>query len=254
LHQAVVKYYRKSPDLLTLEDIHSYQLHLIRDMQISVSYFNIQVAALKFLYGVTLKREWNIELIPYHKESKRLPVVLSKEEVVMLYKAVSYIKHKAMILTLYSTGMRASELTHLKVSDIDSKRMQIRIERGKGGKDRYVRLSEKLLKILRVYWYREKIRPKTWLFPGYGDDTPLSRHSVQKMILMAKIKAGIQKRVTTHTVRHTCATHMLESGENIKKIALMLGHRCLKTTGKYLHVASNYLDNMKTPLDDLELK
>ena len=249
-----VKYYMKSPDLLTLEDIHSYQLHLIKDRQISVKYFNIQVAALKFLYGVTLKREWNIELIPYHKESKRLPVVLSKEEVVRLYKAASYIKHKAMILTLYSTGMRASELAHLKVSDIDSKRMQIRIERGKGGKDRYVRLSEKLLKILRLYWYSEKIKPKTWLFPGYGDDSPLSRHSVTKMILKAKEKAGIQKQVTTHTVRHTCATHMLESGENIKKIALMLGHRCLKTTGKYLHVASNYLDNMKTPLDDLELK
>ena len=129
-----VKYYRKSPDLLTLEDIHSYQLHLIRDRQISVSYFNIQVAALKFLYGVTLKREWNIELIPYHKDSKRLPVVLSKEEVVQLYKAVSYIKHKAMILTLYSTGIRASELIHLKVSDIDSNRMQIRIDHGKGGK------------------------------------------------------------------------------------------------------------------------
>jgi len=243
----------KSPDLLTLEDINSYQLYLIRDRQISVSYFNIQVAALKFLYGVTLKREWNIELIPYHKESKRLPVVLSKEEVVQLYKAVSYIKHKAMILTLYSTGIRASELTHLKVSDIDSKRMQIRIDQGKGGKDRYVRLSEKLLKILRLYWRSEKIKPKTWLFPGYGEDSPLSRHSVTKMILKAREKAGIQKHVTTHTVRHTCATHMLESGENIKKIALMLGHSSLKTTGKYLHVASNYLDNMKTPLDDLEL-
>ena len=248
-----VKYYMKSPDLLSLEDINSYQLYLIRDRQISVSYFNIQVAALKFLYGVTLKREWNIELIPYHKESKRLPVVLSKEEVVQLYKAVSYIKHKAMILTLYSTGIRASELTHLKVSDIDSKRMQIRIDQGKGGKDRYVRLSEKLLKILRLYWCSEKIKPKTWLFPGYGEDSPLSRHSVTKMILKARKKAGIQKQVTTHTVRHTCATHMLESGENIKKIALMLGHSSLKTTGKYLHVASNYLDNMKTPLDDLEL-
>ena len=251
--QQFVKYYMKSPDLLTLEDINSYQLYLIRDRQISVSYFNIQVAALKFLYGVTLKREWNIELIPYHKESKRLPVVLSKEEVVRLYKAVAYIKHKAMILTLYSTGIRASELAHLKVSDIDSNRMQIRIDHGKGGKDRYVRLSEKLLKILRLYWRSEKIKPKTWLFPGYGDDSPLSRHSVTKMILKARKKAGIQKQVTTHTVRHTCATHMLESGENIKKIALMLGHRCLKTTGKYLHVASNYLDNMKTPLDDLEL-
>ena len=171
-----VKYFMKSPDRLTPDDIHTYQLHLKRDRKISVNYFNIQVAAIKFLYRVTLKRDWNIELIPYHKRSKRLPVVLSQEEVVRLYKAVSYIKHKAMILTLYSTGIRASELVHLKVSDIDSKRMQVRIDQGKGNKDRYVRLSEKLLKVLRLYWLSEKIKPRTWLFPGYGVDSPLSRH------------------------------------------------------------------------------
>jgi len=249
-----VKYYMKSPDLLTLDDINSYQLYLIRDRQISVSYFNIQVAALKFLYGVTLKREWNINLIPYHKESKGLPVVLSQEEVVQLYKAVSYIKHKAIILTFYSTGVRSSELTHLKVSDIDSDRMQIRIERGKGGKDRYVRLSEKLLKILRLYWRSEKRKkPRTWLFPGRDVNSPLSRGSVEKMILKARKTSGIQKQVTAHSLRHTYATHMLEAGEDLRTIQLMLGHKSLKTTGKYLHVASNYLDNMKTPLDDLEL-
>lgn len=248
-----VKYFMKSPDRLTLDDIHTYQLHLKRDRKISVNYFNIQVAALKFLYRVTLKRNWNIELIPYHKRSKKLPVVLSQEEVVRMYKAVSYIKHKAMILTLYSTGIRASELVHLKVSDIDSKRMQIRIDQGKGNKDRYVRLSEKLLEVLRWYWLSEKIKPRTWLFPGYGVDSPLSRHSVQKMTAKAREKAGIQKQVTTHTMRHTYATHMLESGENIKKIGLMLGHRSLRTTGKYLHVASNYLDTMKTPLDTLDI-
>ena len=247
-----VKYFKTSPDQLTLEDIHTYQVFLIRDRKVAGNTFNQYVAALKFLYGVTLKQEFNITLIPFHKRSIKLPVVLSREEVVQLYKAVSYIKHKAMILTLYSTGIRVSELVHLKVVDIDSKRMQIRIEQGKGRKDRYVRLSDKLLVELRLYWCSEKHKPKTWLFPG-RDIAPLCRSSVEMMVKKARENAGIQKHVTPHTMRHSFATHMLESGVDLRKIQLMLGHRSLRTTAKYLHVASNYIATTNTPLDTLDL-
>ncbi len=206
-----VKYFKTSPDQLTLEDIHTYQVFLIRDRKVAGNTFNQYVAALKFLYGVTLKQEFNITLIPFHKRSIKLPVVLSREEVVQLYKAVSYLKHKAMILTLYSTGIRVSELVHLKVVDIDSKRMQIRIEQGKGRKDRYVRLCEKLLEELRLYWCSEKHKPKTWLFPG-SDIAPLSRSSVEMMVKKARKKAGIQKHVTPHTMRHYIESWIMPSG------------------------------------------
>jgi site-specific recombinase XerD len=248
-----VKYFMTSPDQLTLENIHTYQVFLIRDRKVAGNTFNQHVSALKFLYGVTLKQKLNITLIPFHKRSIKLPVILSREEVVQLYKAVSYLKHKAMILTLYSTGIRVSELLNLKVVDIDSKRMQIRIEQGKGRKDRYVRLSEKLLEELRLYWCSEKRKPKTWLFPGYRGIAPLCRSSVESMVKKAKENAGIQKHVTPHVMRHSCATHMLESGEDLRKIQLMLGHRSLRTTAKYLHVASNYIATTNNTLDTLDL-
>jgi len=249
-----VKYFMKSPDQLDLEDIHTYQLHLIRDRKVAENTFNQYVSALKFLYGRTLKRDWKIEMIPYHKRSKRLPVVLNREEVVRLYKAVPYLKHKAMILTLYSTGIRASELARVKLSDIDSKRMLIRIDQGKNRKDRYVGLPAKLLEILREYWRRETVKSKTWLFPGRLRTEPITRNSVRNMVHKAKETAGIQKQVTTHTLRHSFATHQLEDGVDIRKIQLMLGHRSLRTTAKYLHVASNYLEETSNPLDTLNLE
>jgi site-specific recombinase XerD len=242
-----------SPDKLGLEDIYTYQAYLIRNRKVAENTFNLYVAALKFLYGRTLKRNWEIDMIPYHKRSKRLPTVLNREEVVKLYKAVSYIKHKAMILTLYSTGIRASELARVKVSDIDSKRMLIRIDQGKNRKDRYVGLSEKLLKILKEYWRSAKVKPKTWLFPGRSGSKPINRNSVRHMVNKAKEVAGIKKPVTTHTLRHSFATHQLEDGVDIRKIQLMLGHRSLRTTAVYLHVASNYLEGTSNPLDTLDL-
>jgi len=249
-----VKYFMKSPDQLNLEDIHTYQLHLIRDRKVAENTFNQYVSALKFLYGQTLKRDWKIDMIPYHKRSKRLPVVLNREEVVKLYKAVPYLKHKAMILTLYSTGIRASELANVKISDIDNKRMLIRIDQGKNRKDRYVRLPAKLLEILREYWQSETVKSKTWLFPGRPRTEPITRNSVRNMVHKAKETAGIQKPVTTHTLRHSFATHQLEDGVDIRKIQLMLGHRSLRTTAKYLHVASNYLQETSNPLDTLDLE
>jgi site-specific recombinase XerD len=249
-----VKYFMKSPDQLSLEDIHTYQLHLIRDRKVAENTFNQYVSALKFLYGRTLRLDWKIEMIPYHKRSKRLPVVLNREEVVRMYKAVPYLKHKAMILTSYSTGIRASELARIKVSDIDSKRMLIRIDQGKNRKDRYVRLPVKLLEILREYWQSETVKSKTWLFPGRPRTEPITRNSVRNMVHKAKEAASIQKQVTTHTMRHSFATHQLEDGVDIRKIQLMLGHRSLRTTAKYLHVASNYLEETSNPLDTLDLE
>ena len=167
--------------------------------------------------------------------------------------SIDFLQHKAMLLTLYSTGLRSSELTHLKITDIDSKRMVIRIDQGKGKKDRYVLLSNTLLKILRNYWLTQKPRLTIWLFPGYDLNTPMNRESLGKMITATAIKAGIKKHVTTHTLRHTFATHLLEQGVDIRRIQFLLGHRSLRTTGKYLHISSTYLKDTNNPLDTLDL-
>ncbi len=170
-----VGHFMISPERLGLNDIRSYQLYLIRERNVAESSFNVHVAALKFLYGITLQRNWNLDLIPYHRKSKRLPVVLSREEVVQLYHAVSSLKHKAIVLTLYSTGLRVSELVHLKIHDIDSSRMLVRVQEGKNRKDRYVGLSPKLLELLRQYWRSTTPSPRTWLFPGDSPGHPLTR-------------------------------------------------------------------------------
>lgn len=244
-------YYMKPPDEVTLEQVHNYQHHLLRERKISAAYLNIQVCALRFLYRYTVKRDWAIEAIPHHKVGVRLPVVMSREDVSALYCACLCLKHKVMLLTLYSTGMRASELAHLKVADVDSRRMVIRIDCGKGRKDRYVPLSEKLLKLLRAYW-REQ-RPRRWLFPGKREGTSVTRNTVAKMVKALVRRTAIEKKVTTHTLRHTYATHLLESGVDIRRIQMLLGHRSLRTTARYLHVAQGFLQDTKTPLEGLTL-
>jgi site-specific recombinase XerD len=248
-----VRYFMKPPDQITLEDIRKYQLYLKEEKKYATNTFNLHVSALKFLYNVTLKKHWYIERIPYSKRSKPLPVVLSREEILRMYKTIEYIKHKALFLMLYSTGMRCSELIHVKVGDIDSKRMVVRVENGKGQKDRYVMLSKTLLTCLRLYWASQFPRLKTWLFPGYNLDEPMVRETPKKIIIAAAQKAGITKHVTTHTLRHTFATHLLEAGVDIRRIQFLLGHRSLRTTGKYLHVSQAYLETTKNPLDTLEL-
>jgi site-specific recombinase XerD len=180
-----------------------------------------------------------------------LPVVLSREEVQRMYETIRNIKHKTIFLTLYSTGLRVSELTHLKVTDIDSNRMLIRIDQGKNRRDRYVPLVEKLLEALREYYHT--VRPQIWLFPGNNKNHPMNRQNVRLVIIKARWKAGIEKRATTHTMRHSFATHMLEDGVDLRKIQIILGHRYLQTTSKYLHVATNRLHETKNPLDSLEL-
>ena len=248
-----VKHFMVSPETLGVEDIHAYQLHLIRERKVAAATYNIHVAALRFLYRTTLKVDWNIEAIPFHKKTKRLPVVLSPEELVRLCDAVRNIKHKAMILTLYDTGARVTEVARLKTTDIDSKRMLVRIEQGKGHKDRYVPLSEKLLAVLRRYWASQRRHSKIWLFPGCKPQLPYSRRSLQKVVHAAQLRSGLQKTVTPHTLRHSFATHHLENGTDIRTIQVLLGHRSIGTTSKYIHVASNYLENTRTPLDTLDL-
>ena len=242
-----VAYFMRPPDELTIEHVRQYQVHLIGGSKVSYSKLNQTVAAVKFFYGVTLKKDWRIDLIPYHKTPRRLPEVLSVEKVAAVLDSLSNLKHRAILMTLYAAGLRAREVLHLKVTDIDSHRMVIRVDQGKGRKDRYVMLSSRLLKLLREYW--EKYRPQTWLFPNPRRDKPMSTKAVNRIVAAAQKAAGIRGRVFPHLLRHSFATHLLEQGTNICVIQKLLGHRCLRSTSRYTHVAKNYLHQTRSPLD-----
>jgi site-specific recombinase XerD len=185
------------------------------------------------------------------KKRKKLPVVLSKEEILSVYNQISFPKHKAIFLTLYSAGLRLQEVTNLKISDIDSKRMQIIIKDGKGFKDRYVMLSKVLLHELREYWKQSKVKPKIYLFPGPDINKPLNPRTIQRFIFEAKMRAKINKQVSPHILRHSFATHLLEDGTDLRTIQLLLGHKSLKTTAIYLHISKKYINETKSPLDSL---
>lgn len=219
----------------------------LRDRKVSWSSFNQVVAALRFFYGVTLEKEWDIRRIPYHKTGRKLPVVLGQEEMRRLFDAVKNPKHRAILMTAYASGLRVSEVVHLRVSDIDSQRMTIRVAQGKGRRDRYVMLSEKLLIVLREYWKLK--RPRHWLFPGMDVQQPLNRATVHKVFIKARRNAGILEPITVHGLRHSFATHLLESGVNIRKIQLLLGHRSLRSTQVYTHVAKDDLNRTISPFD-----
>jgi len=196
---------------------------------------------------VCLGKTWMIEHIPFPKQPKRLPVVLSRQEVQRLFEALSNVKHRTILMTLYATGLRIAETLALQLHDIDRQRMLIRVRQGKGGKDRYVPLSETLLEQLRRYW--RSCRPPCWLFPGVDPDLPLTAGTVQKVCTKAARKAGLSKKVTPHTFRHTFATHHLEAGTDLKTIQVLLGHRTLNTTSIYLHVAAQAPGQSRDALD-----
>lgn len=244
-----VRFCKAPPDQITLEDVGRYQRHLVL-REISWSYFNQAVQAIRFFFRFTLPRDWPIAMIPFQRKRKLLPEVLAVEEITALINAVTNIKHRAILETVYSGGLRVDEARHLQVTDIDSKRMTIRIRQGKGGKDRYVMLSVKLLETLREYCRAAKKMPKTWLFPGDGEK-PIHERTIQKVVKAIAKKAGIRKRVTPHTLRHSFATHLLENGTNIRTIQHLLGHRCLNSTAIYTHVAKNGPVETRSPLDDL---
>jgi site-specific recombinase XerD len=248
--RSLVKHFRRPPDDLTLEDINNFQLYLTKERKVAWSTYNVYVVAIRFFFSTTLKKDWNITSIPYQKTRRRLPEILSAAELLAMFKSVSNVKHLAMLMIAYSAGLRVSELVHLKVSDIDSERMMIRIEQGKGLKDRYVPLSQTLLPILRQYW--KQARPTDWLFGGRDPKEPLNRVSANRVFDKAKKNTGITKHVTIHSLRHSFATHLLEKNTDLRIIQQLLGHRHLSSTMVYAHLAQNAIRNAGSPLDDLD--
>jgi integrase/recombinase XerD len=242
---------RRSPDRLTLEDIHRFQVDLA-SRKVSWGYFNQMMAGLRFFYGITLDRPELPERIVYAKEPRRLPVVLSPDEVVRFLAAVPSLKCRAALTTAYAAGLRVSEVVHLKVSDIDRERMLILVEQAKGQKDRYVMLSAQLLTILRAYWRATEPRPRHWLFPGHGD-RPMVKSILYEACHAACRVAGLSKHVTVHTLRHSFATHLLETGTDIRIIQVLLGHSHLSTTTLYAQVATSTIRRTASPLDALNL-
>lgn len=240
------RYFGRSPEELGAEEVRSYQLYLI-DRKLSWSTFNKDVCALRFLYSVTLQRDWSIERIPYGKRPKRLPMVLSQEEVLQLLGAVARLKHRMALTTQYAAGLRVSEVIRLRAEDIDSPRMLIHVVQGKGNKERVVPLSKILLHQLRAYWRQE--RPKQWLFPGRFPDSPVSPSTIGQACIRAREAAGLHKRVTSHTLRHCFATHLLEAGTDIRTVQVLLGHASLKSTTIYTHVQRRLISGTRSPLD-----
>ena len=240
-------HYGRSPRHLGEKDIKEYLLYLIREKKVSTSTVNQCYHALKFLYERTLNRMWVMARVPRVKRLKQLPVVLDREEVESLFSVTKNLKHRAILMLIYSSGLRLMEAAHLKVTDIDSKRMLLRIKQGKGRKDRYTILSKVALEVLREYW--SQYRPKEWLFAGRFPGKPLTGRSIQKVLIKAKKLAGIKKPATVHTLRHSFATHLLEAGTDLYHIQLLLGHRSLNTTTIYLHVSRKELARIVSPLD-----
>ena len=245
-------YHRKSPAILDIEDIRTYQIHLVHERQVSWSVFNIAVCALRFLYRTTLIQDWKVQHIPFPRtRRKSLPIILSPEEVATFLQAVTNFKLRVMLMTAYATGLRVSEVCNLRVTDIDSERMLIRVEMGKGSRDRYVMLSSRLLDELRKYW--RAARPSGYLFPGSAPNTHTSAASVQAACRRAVRAAGLTKKVTPHQMRHAFATHLLEAGRDVRSIQILLGHRGIQTTARYLHVSTRHLSTITSPLDALDL-
>ena len=249
------KYFGKSPDKLGPDELRTYQAYLLTECKLTPGTVINQVAALRFFFVKTLKRHQFREFLPYPRDQRRRPTVLSHEEVARLIDAAGTLFRRTLLMTLYATGMRRSELAHLKVSDIDSQRMIIRVVEGKGGKDRDLPLSPALLEILREYWRWRK--PKPYLFPTRNLrgrlDQPISDKTVWIACSDATRLAGIRKRVTPHTLRHSWATHLLEAGTDLRTIQVLLGHGDLETTAKYLHLSRRHLQAVTNPLDGLVL-
>jgi site-specific recombinase XerD len=237
-----------SPDQASAEDLRRYQLHLSAG-GMSAPSLNATVTALRFFFTVTLGRREATERLPFVRQPRKLPVVLSPDEVARLLAAAPGLKYKAALSVAYGAGLRASEVVSLKISDIDSPRMVIRIEQGKGGKDRYVMLSEHLLHLLRTYW--QAARPQGWLFPGQNPINPLTTRQLNRACHAARAAAGIGKRVSLHTLRHSFATHLLEQKVDIRVIQVLLGHKKLDTTALYSQVATRTIRQVRSPLEQL---
>ena len=242
------RHFSKSPDALGPEHIRTYQIYLTNERKLAPNSIHTAVAALRFLYKVTLKRDWTFgEVIPLPKKPQKLPIVMSPEDVAHFLGCVDCSRHRVILTICYAAGLRISEAVRLKATAIDSQRMVIRVEQGKGRKDRYVMLSPKLLNILRRYW--KVVHPKSWLFPGSHTDQPITKDAVEAACQKAHHLSGLSKPVTPHSLRHAFAVHLLESGADLRTIQLLLGHRSLATTAKYLRIATSKVCATSSPLD-----
>ena len=246
-----------SPDRLGPRHIREYQAELFQKRKFSPNTVAQRLAALRFFYTKTLKKVWSIEETPYPKKTLHMPTILSQEEVARLIDAARPPFHRTLLMALYATGLRRAELARLKVSDVDSKRMVIHVRGGKGRKDRDVMLSPKLLEALREHWRGLQRKPSAWLFPGnrwHTGDTPITTKVVWNACKEAAQRAGLQKDVHPHTLRHCFATHLLEAGADLRMIQILLGHRDLKETTIYLHLSQRHLHATASPLDSLKLQ
>ena len=248
------KYFQRPPDQLGPDEIRTYQLHLLKDRKQGPRTVGTQTAALRFFFCKTLKRNYPLEEVPYPRAPRKLPIILTQEEAVRLIDSASNLFHRAMLMTLYSTGMRRAELCHLKVEDIDSTRMIIHIRHGKRNRDRDVPLSPKLLETLREYW--RWMHPKTYLFPGtqngWRADKPITPKVLWEACREAAQTASFAKDVRPHLLRHSFATHLLENGADLPTVQLLLGHSDLKATSIYLHLSERHLKAAGTPIDKAE--
>jgi site-specific recombinase XerD len=252
------RHFHRSPDQLGLDHVRDYLVELFRVRKLSAATVAARVAALRFLFVQVLKRPWTVQDMAYPKHPQKLPVILTQEEVARMIDATALPLHRMILMTLYGTGVRRMELTHLKVGDIDSARMVIHVRGGKGRKDRDVMLSPKLLEALRQYWRSLQHKPKDWLFPGGGRahnnlQQPMTDKVVWHAVHQAAKRAGIDKVVHPHTLRHCFATHLLEAGVDLRTIQLLLGHSDLKATTIYLHLSHRHLQATASPLEALPL-
>ena len=242
------RHFDKSPAVLGIEDIRDYQLYLTNQKKLDASSIKVAVSAIRFLYRVTLGRPWDFdEIVPSPKKPRTLPIILSPEEVAHFLGCVTNIKQRTILTICYAAGLRISEAVHLMPTAIDRQRMVIRVEQGKGRKDRYVMLSPKLLEVLSDYWYRA--RPKGCLFPGDIPGQPITYGAVELACKAAHARSGLSKPVTPHSLRHAFAVHLLEAGTNLRTIQLLMGHSSLNTTARYLRIATSKVCATTSPLD-----
>ena len=246
----LVKYHHRSPDRISLEQVKDYLLHLMNERKLSWSAVNVKIAAIRFFYVETLKRQDVTADIPPRRTPRSLPEILSAHEIEQLFAVTTNPKHRMLLMTAYATGLRRAELVGLKVSDIDSDRMMVRVDQGKGKKDRYTILSKRLLHELRTYWKIK--RPPVWMFPGADRHRHISRETIGKIYETAKIKAGIKKAGGIHTLRHCFATHLLEAGVDVRTIQVLMGHQSIRTTIRYLQLTRKKLDASADLLDLLK--
>jgi len=250
LHQVArfACHFRQSPEALGPEEIRAYQVYLTVEKRLAPSSILTAVAALRFLYRVTLKRAWPVaDLIPAPKKPQTLPIVLSRTEVQRFLATVPSLKHRTILSVCYAAGLRISEAVRLQSADIDSQRMVLRVTQGKGQKDRYVMLSPRLLELLRTWW--RVATPWTWLFPGTRAGRPITPDAVEEACLQAQRRCGIPKPITPHALRRAFAVHLLEGGTDVRTIQLLLGHRSLTTTARYLRIATSTVCATRSPFD-----